>query len=150
MPSEMGQACYKFNRVQNENQRQKVGIYAEQRRGQGNDKEIDVAETYGPPRVVTMAEQMGLRANWNLDLTARDENGDAWDCNKASMRNKAARKLIQDKPRLLIGSPICTPFNQMNNINHPKMPKEEDVEQRLDHGRMHLEFCAKLYDIQRR
>lgn len=35
----------------------------------------------------------------------------------------------------------------MNNINHIKMTKEE-VEQRLDYGRVHFEFCAKLYEIQ--
>ena len=110
-------------------------------------EEMDVVEVYSPPRVVAMAKRMGLRAGWSLDLTTTDENGDAWDSNKVAMRNKAARKLIQDKPRLLIGSPTCTPFSQMNNINYTKMSREE-VEQRLDHGRVHLEFCARLYEIQ--
>ena len=77
---------------------------------------------------MAMAKKMGLRAGWSLDLTTTDENGNAWDFNKVAMRNKAARKLIEDKPRLLIGSPICTPFSQMNNINYSRMTREE-VEQ---------------------
>ena len=86
-------------------------------------EEMDVAEAYSPPRVVAMAKKMGLRAVWSPDVTTSDENGIAWDFNKVAMRNKAARKLIQDKPRLLIGSPICTPFSQMNNINYTKNVK---------------------------
>ena len=31
--------------------------------------QMEVAEVYSPPRVTTMAEQMGLRAGWALDLT---------------------------------------------------------------------------------
>ena len=70
-------------------------------------REMDVAEVYGPPRVVVMPQKMGLRAGWSLDLTTQDENGRVWGPNR--MRNKAIRELIQGKPRLLIGSPICTP-----------------------------------------
>ena len=99
-------------------------------------KEMDVAEVYSPSRVVTMAKKMGLRAGWSLDLITQDEKGNPWDFNKVSMRNKVAGKLIQDKPRLLIGSRICTPCSQMNNVNHPKMSKDE-IEQRLDYGRAH-------------
>ena len=42
---------------------------------------------------------------------------------------------------------MCTPFSQMNNINHARMSAEE-VKQRMDYGRKHLAFCVKLYDIQ--
>ena len=110
-------------------------------------QEMDVVEVYSPPRVAAMAKQLGFRAGWCLDLTTCDERGVAWDFNRLEMRNKAAWKLIQDKPRLLIGSFICTTFSTMNNVNYTRMSKEE-VKQRMDYGRRHLEFCAGLYDIQ--
>ena len=64
-----------------------------------------------------------------------------------SMRNKAVRKLLHDNPRRLIGSAICTPFSQMNNINYARMSPEE-IQRRMAEGRRHLEFCTKLYEIQ--
>lgn len=63
------------------------------------------------------------------------------------MRNRAVRKLLQDEPTFLIGSPMCTAFSQMNHINHAKMDPME-VDARLAYGRKHLEFCTKLYDSQ--
>ena len=110
-------------------------------------KKMDIAEVYSPLRIVEMAKRMGLKGGWSPDLTTCDEDGRAWDFNQPEMRNRAARKFIKDKPRLLIGSPICTPFSQINNINHARMAPEE-VNQRLDHGRTHLGFCMKFYDIQ--
>lgn len=108
---------------------------------------MEVAEVYSPPSVVDVARDVGLRAGWSLDLTTIDEDGRPWDFNQVSMRNKAVRKLLTDKPRLLIGSPMCTAFSSFNNINYKKMDPNE-VQQRLRYGRKHLEFCVKLYEIQ--
>ena len=63
------------------------------------------------------------------------------------MRDKAVRKELADKPVLLIGSPMCTPFSSMNNINYARMPPEE-VKQRIEHGKKHFKFCMSLYEIQ--
>ena len=67
---------------------------------------IDVAEVYSPPRVTQMARKMGLRACWSLDLTTTDADGRAWDFNSLEMRNRATRRVLQDRPLLLIGSPM--------------------------------------------
>ena len=48
------------------------------------------------------------------------------------------------QPLLLVGSPMCTAFSTMNRINYSKMTKEE-VALRMEYGRKHLRFCAKLY-----
>ena len=109
--------------------------------------EMGVAEVYSPPRVVAMAKRLGLQVGWSLDLTTKDEQGRARDFNKVEMRNHAIRKFLKDKPKLFIGSPICTPFSQMNNLNYPKI-KPEEVQQRLEYCRRHLEFCMRLYEIQ--
>lgn len=63
------------------------------------------------------------------------------------MRNRAVRKLLRDKPVVLVGSPTCGPFSVMNCINYGRMDKTE-VAQRLEHVRRHLKFCAKLYKMQ--
>ena len=108
---------------------------------------IEVAEIYSPPRVIAMAQKMGLRSGWALDITTTDVDGRAWDFNQLEMRNRAIRKVLKDEPLLLIGSPMCTAFSQLNNINYVRMPREE-VEQRIMYGRKHLEFCTKLYELQ--
>ena len=108
---------------------------------------IEVAEADRPPTASEMARKMGLRAGWILDITTVDHDGRAWDINEAEMRNRAARQLLKDEPLLLIGSPMCTGFRVMNNLNYRKMCPEE-VERRMEYGKRQLEFCAKLYTTQ--
>ena len=110
-------------------------------------EQMDVAEVYSQLRVAEMAKSMGLRVGWSLDLTTCDEKGRPWDVNDVNMRNVAVRKVLQDKPRLLIGSPMCGPFSAMNNLSYIKMTPEEK-EHKLAYGRKHLEFCVTLYEIQ--
>ena len=108
---------------------------------------MDVAEVYRPARVASMARKMGLSQGWSLDLIIEDTDRRAWDFNHLGMRNRAIRKLLQDKPRLLVGSPMCIAYSCMNNINYARMSKEE-VDERVADARKHLEFCVKLYRIQ--
>ena len=82
-----------------------------------------------------------------MDLTTMDIDGCAWDFNQEKMRNRAVRRLLRDKPVVLVGSPMCVPFSTMNSINYSRMDTPE-VEQRTDYGRTHLQFCARLYKLQ--
>ena len=108
---------------------------------------MDVAEFYSPQRVTSIAKQMGLRAGWSLDLTTQDIDGRAWDFNVLEMRNRAVRRVLTDKPLLLIGSPMCNVYSTMNNINHAHMTPET-VKERFAYARKHLEFATKLYQLQ--
>ena len=94
-----------------------------------------------------MARQMGLKAGWSLDLTTNDTDGRAWNFNDPEMRNRAARRVLIDKPLLLIGSPMCIVFSTMNFVNHSKMSPEE-VQTRYAYARRHLEFSTRLYKMQ--
>ena len=72
-----------------------------------------------------MAAKMGPRDGWSLDLTTCDEFGRPWDFNNLHSRNAAVRKVLKDKPRLLVGSPMCSAFSPLNNLNYAKMIEEE-------------------------
>ena len=66
-----------------------------------------VCEVYSPPRVVPHAERQGFQPGWSLDLTTPTPEGLPWDFSLLSRRAEA-RKLVQEqKPLLLIGSPMC-------------------------------------------
>ena len=66
-----------------------------------------MSEVYSPPRVTAMAEKMGLDPGWALDLTVTDEDGLAWDFSTQAKRAKALKKVRDDKPLMLITSPMC-------------------------------------------
>ena len=72
-------------------------------------EQMEVVEVYSPLRIVELVRRMGLRAGWSLHLTTDDDYGRPWDFNCKQMRNVAVRKVLQDKPILLIGSPMCAP-----------------------------------------
>ena len=109
---------------------------------------IEVAEIYSLPRITKMARSMGFRAGWSLDLTTQDDDGRYWGFTDPVMTNRAASKVLQDKPMLLIGGPMCIVYSVMNNVNHARM-FAEIVKQRFVEARKHLEFCTKLYNFQR-
>ena len=58
------------------------------------------------------------------------------------------RELVKSKRfLLLIGSPMCTAFSRLQQLNYPKVPPEE-VQERIKYGKRHLDFCIELYTIQ--
>ena len=109
--------------------------------------EIDVAEIYSRPRVTQRAKQWGLKPGWSLDITTKDADGEPWDFSKRRMRKKAIDKINKDKPLLIIGSPMCTDWSTMMNLNWDKMSPEE-WKRRMRAARKHLRFCVKVYQHQ--
>ena len=72
---------------------------------------IDVVEAYSPPRVTVEAWKFGLKAGEAWDLTT------GWDFTKRSHRELAEKYQGERKPLVLIGSPPCTPFSQLQILN---------------------------------
>ena len=104
----------------------------------------DCGEVYSPPRVTKVAAQMGLKPAWALDLTTLDpEDGEPWDFDDKDKRSKAMRMLDQDKPLLLVVSPMCGPFSAMNNINYSRMTVDE-VRTKIKAGMRHVKFALEL------
>ena len=61
----------------------------------------------------------------------------------ASHRDKALRRVREERPKLLVGSPPCTPFSQWQHINDKKRDPET-VKWEKARGEAHLAFCAIL------
>ena len=109
-------------------------------------KRADVAEVYSPERVVKVAREEGLRAGFSLDITNTDERGVPWDFTKVERRNAAIRRILEEEPLFVIGSPLCTEWSIMQNANKHKWTQEER-DKRLNEARVHLEFMCKIYLI---
>ena len=113
----------------------------------------DVSEIYSRPRIAQAAaehEQGGeqLRPGWSLDLTTLDPStGEAWDLSKVEVQNRVMKLVQTTKPLFLIGSPPCTAFSPLQRLSrHKRSPAV--VKEELRAGRVHLDFCMKLYAIQ--
>ena len=66
---------------------------------------------------------------------------------RVHMRNKAARTVMQGEPLVIVGSPPCTDWSTIMNLNWHKMSPEEQ-KQRKKVAREHQEFCFRLCKIQ--
>ena len=105
-----------------------------------------VSEIYSPPRVTAASKLLpglNLIPGFALDLTTADVDGRLWDFDSKDMRERALKKLREEKPLLLVGSPMCTAFSTWQRIsNHIK--DKITVECEKKRAVMHLEFCIEL------
>ena len=60
---------------------------------------------------------MKMRGGFSLDFTVPGKDGYIWDFDKAECRTQALRLVQKQKPYMLIGSPECTPFSALQNLN---------------------------------
>lgn len=72
---------------------------------------VDVTEIYSPARVNTLAAKMGPIPGHSLDIT----NG--WDFTKEEHRRKAWHLIKPTEPNMVIGSPPCTLFSMLQELN---------------------------------
>ena len=72
---------------------------------------VDITEVYSPEGVNDVARRHGLIAGSSLDLT----NG--WDSTKPEHRRAAWKKIKAEDPYLNIGSPPCTLFRLLQELN---------------------------------
>ena len=76
-----------------------------------------------------------------------DVNGRLWDFDDVVMRDRARKRLLDERPMLLVGSPMCTAFSTWQRINN-KIRDPVTVAGELKRAKQHLEFCVELYRIQ--
>ena len=114
----------------------------------GLSGQVDVSEVYSPPRVVPLAEKCGLSPGFSLDLSILDpDDGKPWDFNSRAKRTKVMKIIKELEPQLLIGSPMCTAFSILQNINRERMG-EAKWAKIMQYGKRHLQFACELYSMQ--
>ena len=99
---------------------------------------VDVCEVFSPPRVGKEATKFGMKPGDAMDLTT------GWDFNLASHRAKAEAYVDKEKPLVLIGSPPCVAFSQLQSL----IPDSDRKAQQLEEGTRHMEFVVRLYKKQ--
>ena len=79
----------------------------------------DMAELYSPKRVTLEAEKFGLKPGEAVDLTT------GWDFDEPRHREAAWKYILRARPKLLIGSPMCTMFSALQNMTQWTKEKEK-------------------------
>ena len=72
---------------------------------------VDVTEIYSPPRVAEVCKQFNMTPGSSMDLAT------GFDFDKGEDRRRAATRILTEKPNLLIGSPECTLFSMLQQLN---------------------------------
>ena len=72
-----------------------------------------------------------------LDLTTTNSKGEPWDFNDPARRKEAEKLLDEQGPQLLIGSPMCTAFSNIQNLNKAKRDPHI-VAAEIEKARTHL------------
>ena len=84
-----------------------------------------ISGIYSPPHIVPHAERAGFAPGWSLDLTVNDDQGQPYDFSKHECREKARQLIYKTKPLLFVGSPMCTWFSLLQNLNKKHMSQED-------------------------
>jgi hypothetical protein len=105
-----------------------------------------VVELYSPPQVtMTLPAGTGLVAGSTFDLHA-DVDGVKWDFEKPQDRKRAWERIRAEEPFLVIGSPPCTMFSSLQNLNAEKGKVEWEKRRRA--AEVLLVFAAAVYKLQ--
>ena len=103
----------------------------------------DIMEVYSPERVAKLCGEFGLTPGSSLDLT----NG--FDFDTALDRERAWMIVRRDQPLLIIGSPPCTYFSALNELNKYIYRNDAAWMQRFDDNlnkaKRHVRFCCLIY-----
>lgn len=109
----------------------------------------DVAEVYSPPRMCPRARSFGLRPGFSIDLCTEKPSGGFWDLSRPADMEEAEKLIEHTLPYVLIGSPPCDPFSQLQYLNDVRRTPQQAAEVR-ERGRVHLNNSVRLYEGQMR
>ena len=94
---------------------------------------------------IKLLPELRLIPGFALDLTTiDDDDGCAWDFDNPRKRDKAMAKVRDEKPMLLICSPMCTAFSSWQRIND-KIRDPALCARENERARTRLNFCIDLY-----
>ena len=99
---------------------------------------MDLAEVYSPPRVTAEAAKLNLKAGEAMGFTT------VWDFDDTKDRKRAEDYINEERPLLLLGSPMCTAFSQLQRLNGRGAHSAEKMKNAIGH----MEFVIELYKMQ--
>ena len=79
---------------------------------------------YSPKMANAVAELVDIIPGMSFDLTTNDVDGKPWDFNIEEKQAKAEKIIKEKRALLLIGSPMCSAFSQIQNLHFSKMSSE--------------------------
>ena len=111
-----------------------------------------VSEIYSPPRITKLIRELRpkhVMPGFSFDITVLDpDDGMPWDFSIPEKRAKARRKLREQKPYLLVGSPMCTQFSTWQYLNEHRSTDKAGMRRAKIAAIVHLDFVASLYEEQ--
>ena len=129
---------------------QRIRLAVERNKMEGLNKQLastDVCEMFSPERVTAVCKQYGLTPGAAMDIM----NG--YDFDIAADRKRCWDSIIKDEPMLVIGSPPCTMFSQLQELNKYMYRNDQLWMQKFQLGveraKRHIRFCAGVYEHQR-
>ena len=109
--------------------------------------DVEVDEFYSVVRIAPRTLGKYVKKSMSFDIAHEDKEGKKWDFTLAATRQKARQHVKENKPLFIIGSPPCDQWSKMQNLNTGKRDPDE-VHRKLVEARIHLDFCAELYQMQ--
>ena len=82
-----------------------------------------------------------------MDITTVNEQGVQWDFTNVEMRNQAFRKIVAEKPFLLMGAHPCANWRSKSNVSWTRMTQREKDDE-LHRARVQMEFVCRMYKLQ--
>ena len=96
--------------------------------------ETDLMEIGRPGGVGEEAKKFGLTIATPMDFTA------GWDFRRKEDRQKAMDYVKEKKPKLVIGSPMCTMFSALQNLS--KWTEEKQI--KWCEAKEHIKFMVEI------
>ena len=104
----------------------------------------DMSEIYSPPRVAEMARKLGMAQGFSLDLTCPTAGGYRWDFWRRDCRRRALELVRAMKPYMLMLSPECRIWSQLQNCCATTVETQERLARWRRKAEIHLKFCSML------
>ena len=112
----------------------------------GNWEHVE-SETHNQRLGDKVAGDGHLGLDESMDITTVNEQGVQWDFTDVEMRNKAFRKIVAEKPFLLMGAHSCASLRSKSNASWSRMTQREKDDE-LHRARVHMQSVCRMYKLQ--
>ena len=108
----------------------------------GNWEDVE-SETHNQRLEVKAAGDGYLGLDESMDITTVNEQGVQLDFTDVEMRNEAFRKIVAEKPFLLMGAHPCASWSSKSNASWSRMTQREKDDE-LHRARVHMQFVCRM------